>query len=172
MFGSSHFSFLVTLGDEVTKIQKYYVIFVYILQGKMGKMETQLKWPKFQKPKDDNMGWTKHFILFSFISAFLPALKKIPCQNFKSTMTSNLNDINRCMNNQREILHENCKQINVPYNSQSKLKHRHWINRVSRSNKLCLLVFFSFLIFFFWHFFDNYGDNFRDNLMVTFLDRF
>ena len=43
MFGSSHFSFLVTLGDEVTKIQKYYVIFVYILQGKMGKMEKNRK---------------------------------------------------------------------------------------------------------------------------------
>ena len=37
MFRSSHFSFLVTFGDEVTKIRKYYVIFVYILQGKMGK---------------------------------------------------------------------------------------------------------------------------------------
>ena len=49
-----------------TKLQKYYVIFVYILKGKMGKTEktgkkiTQLKWPKYQKPKDKNMGWTKH----------------------------------------------------------------------------------------------------------------
>ena len=33
------FWFLVTFGDEGTKIQKYYVIFVYILQGKMGKTE-------------------------------------------------------------------------------------------------------------------------------------
>ena len=33
------FWFLVTLGDEVIKIWKYYVIFVYILQGKMGKTE-------------------------------------------------------------------------------------------------------------------------------------
>ena len=33
------FSFLVTFGEEVTKIWKYYVIFVYILQGKMGKTE-------------------------------------------------------------------------------------------------------------------------------------
>ena len=31
------FLFLVTYGEEVTKIQKYYVIFVYTLQGKMGK---------------------------------------------------------------------------------------------------------------------------------------
>ena len=59
------FSFLVTFGDQVTKIWKYYVIFVYILQSKMGKTEkneekiTQLKWPKYQKPKDQNMGCTK-----------------------------------------------------------------------------------------------------------------
>ena len=41
---------------------QYYVIFVYVLQGNMGKTEknqkqiTQLKWPKYQKPKDENMG--------------------------------------------------------------------------------------------------------------------
>ena len=51
------FWFLVTFGDEVTKIQKYYVIFVNILQGKMGKMKkngkkiTLLKSPKYQKTK-------------------------------------------------------------------------------------------------------------------------
>ena len=33
------FRFFVTFGNEVKKMQKYYVIFVYILQGKMGKME-------------------------------------------------------------------------------------------------------------------------------------
>ena len=33
------FWFLVTVGDEVTKIQKYYGIYVYILQGKTGKGE-------------------------------------------------------------------------------------------------------------------------------------
>ena len=60
------FLFLVTFCDEVTKIQKYYVIFVYILQDKMGKTEKtgkkimQLKWPKYQKLKDEIMGWTKH----------------------------------------------------------------------------------------------------------------
>ena len=43
MFCSSHFWFLVTFGDEVTKIQKYYVIFVYILQGKKGKTEKKRK---------------------------------------------------------------------------------------------------------------------------------
>ena len=45
VFGSSHFFFLsmVIFGDEVMKIQKYYVIFVYILQGKMGKTEKNRK---------------------------------------------------------------------------------------------------------------------------------
>jgi hypothetical protein len=33
------FWLLVTFGDKVTKIRKSYVIFVYILQGKMGKTE-------------------------------------------------------------------------------------------------------------------------------------
>ena len=37
MFRSSHFWFLVTFDNEVMKIRKYYVIFVYILQGKMEK---------------------------------------------------------------------------------------------------------------------------------------
>ena len=32
-----HLWFLVTFGDKVMKIWKYYVIFVYILQGKLGK---------------------------------------------------------------------------------------------------------------------------------------
>ena len=43
MFRSFHFSFLVTFGDQVTKIQKHYVIFVYILQGKVGKTEKNRK---------------------------------------------------------------------------------------------------------------------------------
>ena len=34
---------LVTFDDEVTKIRKYYLIFVYILQGKLGKMEKKRK---------------------------------------------------------------------------------------------------------------------------------
>ena len=33
------FWFFVSFGDEVMKIRKYYVIFVCILQGKMGKTE-------------------------------------------------------------------------------------------------------------------------------------
>jgi len=35
--------FLVTFGNEVTKIRKCYIVFVYILQGKMGKTEKKLK---------------------------------------------------------------------------------------------------------------------------------
>ena len=60
------FWFFVSFGDEVTKIWKYYIIFIYILQGKMcktaktGKKIIQLKWPTYQKPKDENMGWTKY----------------------------------------------------------------------------------------------------------------
>ena len=46
------FWILVTFGDEVMKIQKYYVIFVYILQGKMGKTEKNAtKVTKNQKTK-------------------------------------------------------------------------------------------------------------------------
>ena len=47
------------------RLWKYYIIFVYILQGKIGKTEkngkkiAQLKWQKHQKPKGINMGWTK-----------------------------------------------------------------------------------------------------------------
>ena len=37
------FWFLVTFGDEVMNIRKYFVIVVYILQGKMGKTEKKGK---------------------------------------------------------------------------------------------------------------------------------
>ena len=43
------FWFLVTFGDELTKIQKYHVIFVYIFLGKMGK--TEKKWIENQATK-------------------------------------------------------------------------------------------------------------------------
>ena len=54
MFHSSHFSFLVFWSLLATKLRKYYVIFVYILQGKMGKTGKngkeimQLMWPKLK----------------------------------------------------------------------------------------------------------------------------
>ena len=79
MFRSSPFSFLVlvTFRDEVMKIQKYYVIFVYILQGKMGKAENNGKENQATKvtkiPKDENMEWTKlsqhkHFLAFQSLT--------------------------------------------------------------------------------------------------------
>ena len=53
---------LVTFGDEDMKIRKYYVIFVYILQGKMGKTEKNwkenhaTKVNKIPKTQRQNMG--------------------------------------------------------------------------------------------------------------------
>ena len=46
------FWFLVTFGDEVMKIQKYYVIFVCILLGKMG--NTKKTEGKFRSKKTKN----------------------------------------------------------------------------------------------------------------------
>ena len=43
LFCSFHFWFLVFWSLLVTKLQKYYVIFVYILQDKVGKMEKSQK---------------------------------------------------------------------------------------------------------------------------------
>ena len=77
-------------------------IFVYILESKMGKTEktrkkiTQIKWPKYQKPKDENMKGTKHKfegfqkngildlhgVPFYAVVVFLTEPKKI----FKSTL--------------------------------------------------------------------------------------
>ena len=60
---------LVTFGDEVTKIRKYYVIFVYILQGKMGKTEKNrkenhaTKVTKIPKTKRRKYGMNETFIV-------------------------------------------------------------------------------------------------------------
>ena len=68
LFCSSHFRFWSLFLTKFMKIWKYYVIFVYIFQGKMGKTEkmkmktTKLKWPKYQKLKDENMWWTKQLV--------------------------------------------------------------------------------------------------------------
>ena len=53
----SRFWFLETFGDEVTKIRKYYVIFAYILQGKMGK--TQKIWNENHATKVTKIPKTK-----------------------------------------------------------------------------------------------------------------
>ena len=77
MFISFHFLFFVSFGNEVTKIWKYFVIFVYILQGKKSKMEIQrkenheakvTKKPKMKLPKYV-MSWAlvNSFKLFSSI---------------------------------------------------------------------------------------------------------
>ena len=58
----------MSLGDEVMKIQKYYVIFVYILQGKMGKMEKHwnenhtTKVTKIPKTKSRKYGMNETFM--------------------------------------------------------------------------------------------------------------
>ena len=65
MFRSSHFWFLVTFGDKTTKIFLNLCSHFARQDGQDGKKPwkkiTQLKWPKYQKPKDENMGWTKHW---------------------------------------------------------------------------------------------------------------
>ena len=70
MFRSSHFWFLVTFGNEVMKIQKYYVSLVYILQGNMSKMEKKERKShnlsdqntKNQKARNYGMNKTQVFI--------------------------------------------------------------------------------------------------------------
>ena len=54
MFRSFHFLFLVPFCKARWARWK-----------KTGKKITQLKWPKYQKPKDENMGWTKQISIKS-----------------------------------------------------------------------------------------------------------
>ena len=57
------FWFWVTFGDKVTKILRNPCLHFPRQDGqdwKKGKKIVQLKWPKYKKPKDENMGWTKH----------------------------------------------------------------------------------------------------------------
>jgi hypothetical protein len=63
-----HIWFLVTFGNEVTKILKYYIIFVCISQGKMGKTEKKRKGnhatkvTKIQKTKGQKYGMNKTLV--------------------------------------------------------------------------------------------------------------
>ena len=91
VFRRSCFLFLGFWSLLATKLQKYYIIFVYILQGKMGKMEkkgkkiTQLKWPKYQntkKPKDGKMGWTKQIATFPILFSILGCRGQSRLQGF------------------------------------------------------------------------------------------
>ena len=62
-FWKTHVSFIpnfITFGDEVTKILCNLCLHFARQDGKKRKKITHLKWPKYQKPKDENMGWTKH----------------------------------------------------------------------------------------------------------------
>ena len=63
MFRSSNFSFLVTFGEEGTKVRKYYVIFVYILQGKTEKIWKEDPATKVTKiPKTKTKIWDERNI--------------------------------------------------------------------------------------------------------------
>ena len=65
------FWFLVTYGNKVTKIQNYYVIFVYILQGKMGKTEKNPE-RKSRNKSDQNTKKPKYvFVKIALVGAFL-----------------------------------------------------------------------------------------------------
>ena len=65
------FFVLVTFGDKVTKIWKYYVIFVYILQGKIGKMEKKgLKSCNQNTKNQKTKIWDERNINFIFIWCF------------------------------------------------------------------------------------------------------
>ena len=75
MFRSSHFSFLVPFGNEVTKIQKYYITFVYILQDKMGKTEKKERksrnWSNYvQSKKMYQVFCSSHILVLWFFDHF------------------------------------------------------------------------------------------------------
>ena len=60
-----HFWFFITFADKVMKIQNYYVIFVYILQGKTEKKERKSRNLSDQNPKDQKMKlWNEQYINF------------------------------------------------------------------------------------------------------------
>ena len=69
----------------------YYVNFVYILQSKMGKTEKngkkimQQNWPKYQKPKDENLGWSQGTLLKGIDNCFNAAGSMVQ-RNLKSEM--------------------------------------------------------------------------------------
>ena len=72
LFHLSYFSYMVfglfwQWSYENTKILGNLCLHFARQDGKNGKKTTQLKWPKYQKPKDKNMGWTKQLGLSSII---------------------------------------------------------------------------------------------------------
>ena len=53
---------MVTFGDEVTKIRKYYVIFVCKARWARQKKQKENHASKYQKPKDEKNGMNKTHI--------------------------------------------------------------------------------------------------------------
>ena len=104
MFRSSHFWFLVFghfwwRSYENTKILHNLCLHFARQDGKDGKREgknwkkiTQLKWPKYQKPKNENMGWTKHLTANPACSKMLTCVKKIKKYLLKTQVHKNMNE--------------------------------------------------------------------------------
>ena len=87
------FSISVSFGDEVMKIRKYYVIFVYILQGKMeknGKDNHKTKVTKIPKSNRRKYGMNETSVSLDFRWIFVYPCKKL--QNWSHTIWST-NDI-------------------------------------------------------------------------------
>ena len=85
---SSLFLFFCFWSLLATKLWKYYITFVYILQGKLGKKGkkiTQLKWPRYQKQKVKNMGWT--YIVRKCVKIILGRCKYLMILRFCFSMT-------------------------------------------------------------------------------------
>ena len=109
------FWILVTFGGEVTKIQEYYVIFVYILHGKMGKtVKTRkekhaTKVTKIPKTKRWKNGMKKHK---SHKLATLSALSTLLTVIFwANLMTPVLDKTHVCGYNYLLIIYYNAPEI-------------------------------------------------------------
>ena len=78
-FHISFFLFLVTFGNEVTKIQNYYVPLVYVLKGEMGKTEKNRKENHATKvtkiPKTKSQKYKMNETTLHFISTSQPEKK-------------------------------------------------------------------------------------------------
>ena len=59
---------MVTFGNEVKKIQKYYVIFAYVLQGKMGKIS---KTKRQKYGMNETIVYIGVFIVIELFSVYL-----------------------------------------------------------------------------------------------------
>ena len=93
MFRSSHFLFLVfghlwQHGYENMKILHNLCLPLWARRKENRKKITQLKWPKYQKPKDENMGWTKQKVHSkSNPSVFVRSFHRCSTKSFTSLRT-------------------------------------------------------------------------------------